>query len=194
MNITNIKELVEKSKNKDNQAFGELFDFYYPKILSYALRSTTNLDHAKDITSNTFIKTLTGLKNFKWKDNASFNGWIYKIASNEINQFFRKQRKYKSVITINDNKFDLSDNDESSKKIKTIIENDEYLKILNDTLKNLNPIHQNIIRLRYVEDLSYEEISKAIGKNESTIRVYCLRAKEKLKNIIEKNNKEFLEK
>lgn len=193
MNIEHVKELVEKSKNKDNQAFGELFDFYYPKILNYALRSTTNSDHAKDITSNTFLKVLEGLDRFEWRNDASFNGWIYKIATNEISQFFRKQKKYKAILNIEDSQINLSDNNESSKAIKITIENNEYLNVLNIALNKINPTYQNIIRLKYIEDLSYEEISEALNKNESTIRVYCKRAKEKLKEIIESDNKEFLE-
>lgn len=194
MNTEQIKNLVQKSKNKDNQAFGELFDFYYPKILNYALRSTANIENAKDITSNTFLKALQGLDNFKWQTDSSFNAWIYKIATNEINQFFRKNKKYKTVIKIEENEIDIGDNNASSLAIQASIENDEYLKIINSSLQKLNHTYQDIIRLKYIEDLSYEETSEVLGKNESTIRVYCKRAKEKLKEVIEKDNKAFLEK
>jgi len=193
MNTEQIKNLVEKSKNKDDQAFGELFDFYYPKILNYALRSTSNLENAKDITSNTFLRTLKGLKSFKWQTDSSFNAWIYRIATNEINQFFRKHKKYKSNIRIEENEIDISDNNQSSKTIQSSIENNEYLTIINNALLQLSQEHRSIIRLRYIEDLSYEEISQIMDKNESTIRVYCKRAKEKMKEIIEKDNKKFLE-
>ncbi|MCK9578079.1 RNA polymerase sigma factor [bacterium] len=193
MNTQEIKNLIEKAKDKDSQAFGELFDFYYPKILNYTLRSTTNLDNAKDITSNTFLKALQGLEKFEWQTDSSFNAWIYKIATNEINQFFRKNKKYQSIIKIEEKDLDLSDNNLHSKTIQAAIENDEYLKVINRSLIKMNRTYQDIIRLRYIEDLSYEEVSRIIGKNESTTRVYCMRAKDKLKELIEKDNKKFLE-
>lgn len=193
MNTEQIKNLVEKSKNKDSHAFEELFDFYYPKILNYALRSTSNIDNAKDITSNTFLCVLKGFNGFKWQTDSSFNAWIYRIATNEINQFFRKNRKYKSTIRIEENEIDLSDNNVSSRSIQSSIENNEYLRVINQSLGKLDRIFQDIIRLKYIEDLSYEEIAQIIGKNESTTRVYCMRAKDKLKEIIKENNKNFLE-
>ncbi|MFA6252328.1 MAG: RNA polymerase sigma factor [Candidatus Paceibacterota bacterium] len=192
MNTEQIKNLVERSKNKDDHAFGELFDFYYPKILNYALRSTTDLAAAQDITSNTFLKALRGLNNFQWRTDSSFNAWIYKIATNEIRQFFRKA-KNNNTISINEKENDLSDNNMSFKNIQASIESDEYLNIINRSLLKIDPIYQDIIRLRYIEDLSYAEISEIINKNESTVRVYCKRAKEKLKEFIGKENKNLLE-
>jgi RNA polymerase sigma factor (sigma-70 family) len=57
----------------------------------------------------------------------------------------------------------------------------------------LKPIYQDIIHLRYFEELSYDEISEVLNKNESTIRVYSKRAKEELKSILEKDAFNFLE-
>jgi RNA polymerase sigma-70 factor (ECF subfamily) len=194
MNNEEIKILVERTKQKDSIAFAELFDFYYPKILSYSLRSTLNLDYAKDIVSNTFIKVLNNLDRFELRNENSFNGWIYKIATNEIYSFFRKQNKYKLIIDDENYSFNLSDDNDAAKKIKENIERDETLKMLNKAINRLNNDHQTIIRLRYFEDLPYEEIAQIMDKNETTVRVYSKRAKEKLKKIIEEDNKAFLEK
>jgi len=188
-----IKELVEKSKNKDKEAFSQLFDFYYDKILNYVFRRTLNIDYAKDITSNTFLKVLKHLNDFKWKtgDN-SFNAWIYKIATNEINQYFRKQNKYKLIV--DEEKFkELGDYGEAVKEIENRLENDEYLLVLNKGIKQLKPIYQDILHLRYFEELSYDEISKVLNKNEITVRVYSKRALEKLKFILEKDAFAFKE-
>ncbi|HOI60097.1 MAG TPA: RNA polymerase sigma factor [Candidatus Pacearchaeota archaeon] len=188
-----IKELVGKSKNKDREAFSELFDFYYDKIFNYVFRRTLNIDYAKDITSNTFLKVLKYLNDFKWKggDN-SFNAWIYKIATNEINQYFRKQNKYKLIVD-EENFKELGDCGETVREIENRLENDEYLLILNKGMKQLKPIYQDILHLRYFEELSYEEISKILSKNETTIRVYSKRALEKLKLILEKDALVFKE-
>ncbi|MDD4358405.1 MAG: RNA polymerase sigma factor [Candidatus Pacebacteria bacterium] len=181
-----IKELVEKSKNKDKEAFSELFDFYYDKIFNYSFRRTLNIDYAKDITSNTFLRVLKNLSNFRWKNGEnSFNAWIYKIAANEINQYFRKQNKYR--LSIDDSSFEIGDLGESVREIENRLENNGCLLILSRGMKQLKPIYQSILHLKYFEELSYAEISKILNKNENTIRVYSKRAIDELKVILEKD-------
>ena len=183
----NINELVEKSKNKDKEAFSELFDLYYDKILNYVFRRTLNIDYAKDIASNTFLKVLENIHRFEWRNGEnSFNSWIYKIATNEVNQYFRKQNKYK--LSIDDENFkELGDFGEEVEKIEKRLENDEYLLVLNKAIKKLKPIYQDIMHLRYFEELTYSEISGILNKNETTVRVYSKRALEKLKDILKED-------
>lgn len=183
----NIRDLVEKSRNKDKEAFSELFNFYYDKIFNYVFRRTLNIDYAKDITSNTFFKVLKHLDGFKWRggDN-SFNAWIYKIATNEINQYFRKQNRYRLIID-DDDFNELGDFGEEVKKIEKKLENDEYFLILNKSMQQLKPIYQDILHLRYFEEMSFKEISEILNKNETTVRVYSKRALEKLRTVLEKD-------
>jgi RNA polymerase sigma-70 factor (ECF subfamily) len=189
---TDVKELVERAQNKDREAFGRLFDLYYDKVLNYVFRRVLNTEYAKDITSNTFLKALKNLDQFEWRNGPfSFSGWIFKIATNEVNQYFRKQNRYK--LTIDDPDFkELGDNNKVVEEIEKKIDNDKHLLILNKAIKQLKPIYQDILHLKYFEEMSYEEISQVLNKNESTIRVYSKRAKEELKIILESNASEFL--
>lgn len=190
---TDIEALVKKAQDKDKQAFSELFDLYYDKLLNYVFRRVLNTEYAKDITSNTFLKVLKNLDQFEWRNGPfSFSGWIFKIATNEVNQYFRKQNRYK--LTIDDPYFkELGDDNKVAEEIERKIDNDKYLLILNKAIKQLKPIYQDILHLRYFEDMSYEEISQVLKKNESTVRVYSKRAKEELKSILEIDASNFLE-
>ncbi|MFZ2390452.1 MAG: RNA polymerase sigma factor [Minisyncoccales bacterium] len=189
---TDVKELVERAQNKDRDAFGSLFDLYYDKVLNYVFRRVLNTEYAKDITSNTFLKALKNLDQFEWRNGPfSFSGWIFKIATNEVNQYFRKQNRYK--LTIDDPDFkELGDNNKIAEEIEKKIDNDKHLLILNKAIKQLKPIYQDILHLKYFEEMSYEEISQVLNKNESTIRVYSKRAKEELRIILEKDASDFL--
>ncbi|MFA5207798.1 MAG: RNA polymerase sigma factor [Candidatus Paceibacterota bacterium] len=189
---TDVKELVERAQNKDRDAFGSLFDLYYDKVLNYVFRRVLNTEYAKDITSNAFLKALKNLDQFEWRNGPfSFSGWIFKIATNEVNQYFRKQNRYK--LTIDDPDFkELGDNNKVVEEIEKKIDNDKHLLILNKAIKQLKPIYQDILHLKYFEEMSYEEISQVLNKNESTIRVYSKRAKEELRIILEKDASEFL--
>ena len=88
------KELVKRAQ-KEPEAFSELYDLNYSKIFGYVLKRTADIEISQDIVSETFIKALKNIGKFKWR-NVSFSCWLYRIASNEIANHFRKN-KYRPV-------------------------------------------------------------------------------------------------
>jgi len=188
-----IKDLVKRSQEKDKDAFSRLFDFYYDKIINYVFRRTLDVEYSKDITSNVFLKALDNINSFKWKNGIdSFNAWIFKIATNEINQYFRKQNRYKLIIDDPEIRFNLKSEDNLAFEIEKKIDNDKYLIILSKAIKELKPIYQDILHLRYFEEMSYNEISEILNKNESTVRVYAKRAIEELERVLKKDAINFI--
>ena len=193
MDIEEIKDLVKRSQEKDKDAFSRLFDFYYDKIINYVFRRTLDVEYSKDITSNVFLKALDNINSFKWKNGIdSFNAWIFKIATNEINQYFRKQNRYKLIIDDPEIRFNLKSDDNLAFEIEKKIDNDKYLIILSKAIKELKPIYQDILHLRYFEEMSYNEISEILNKNESTVRVYAKRAIEELERVLKKDAINFI--
>lgn len=183
-----IKELVSRAKEKDKEAFAELFDLYYDRILNYVWRRTLDTDSSKDILSNVFLKVLKNLDNFEWRGGPfSFTAWIFRIASNEVNQYFRQSRYYSELS------FDPGDDNKAVEEIEKKMDKDKHLLVLNKAIRQLKPVYQEIINLRYFEELSYTEISEIMKKNESTVRVYCQRAREDLEKILRQDAFKFLE-
>src|SRR5579863_9047123 len=90
MDLSLEKKLVEQAKH-DPIAFGKLYDAYYPKISRYILHRIGNVQEAQDITSEVFYKVMKGLRSFEWR-NISFSSWIYKIATNEITNHYRRKK------------------------------------------------------------------------------------------------------
>jgi RNA polymerase sigma-70 factor (ECF subfamily) len=68
-------KLVEDAR-RDPEAFGKLFEEYYPKILRYTMYRTGNTEAARDITSETFFKALKNLWKFRWIG-TTFSAWLY---------------------------------------------------------------------------------------------------------------------
>ena len=193
METSEIKDLVLRSQNKDKDAFSKLFDFYYDKITKYVFRRTLDIEYSKDITSNVFLKALDNIESFKWKNgDYSFDGWIFKIATNEINQYFRKQKRYKLIIDDPKVFFSLGDDSKASNEIEKTIDNEKHFLILNKAIRQLKPIYGDIIHLRYFEEMPYDEISQILNKNESTVRVYCQRAIKELEEILKKDANNFI--
>jgi RNA polymerase sigma-70 factor (ECF subfamily) len=184
MDLSEEKELVRQAQ-KAPDAFAKLYDQYYPKIFGYVLRRTVNLEAAQDITSETFFKALRRLWQFRWR-NISFSSWLYKIASNEINQYFRKAEYKKSISLeeLQEQGFEpISPNDPESK----LIEAQEKLKQHQDFLEiqvkivRLPAKYQEVIALRFFEQKQIKEISEILGKKEGTVKSLLHRALEKLK-------------
>lgn len=94
MDLKEEKELVKKAQ-KNPEAFAKLYDQYYSKIFSYILKRAADFEIAQDITSETFFKALKKLWQFRWR-NIPFSAWLYRIANNEIANYFRKN-KHKPV-------------------------------------------------------------------------------------------------
>ena len=184
MDLSEERELVKQAR-KDPEAFAKLYDQYYPKIFGYALRRTANLEVAQDITSETFFKALKKLWQFRWR-NVTFSSWLYKIATNEVKQYFRKAEYKKSVSLeeLQEQGFEpISPYDPESE----LIEAQEKLKQYQDFLEIQEKIarlpvkYQEVVALRFFEKKQINEIAEILGKKEGTIKSLLHRAVEKLK-------------
>jgi len=178
------RKLVRQAQ-KSPDAFARLYDHYYPRIFGYILRRTANLEVAQDITSETFLKVLGKLWQFRWR-NVSFSSWLYKIATNEVNQYFRKA-EYKKTVSLEELQEKglelLSAHDLESE----LIEAQEELKQHQDFLEvqakivQLPAKYQEVITLRFFEKKQIKEIAGILGKREGTIKSLLHRAVERLR-------------
>ena len=176
--------LLDKIK-KDPKKFGILFDQYYNRIFGYVLRRTLDYDLASDIVAETFLKAFLKINSFRWKG-ISISSWLFKIATNEINYYYRKQ-KYtpRSLdLLLDSDEFDIR-NTESIEEEKAKIE--EELKAHNDfvlvqkQLEKLPVKYQEVIALKYFEEKSIKEISEILDKKEGTVKSLISRGLQKLR-------------
>lgn len=92
MNTEQERDLIEQC-HKDPAAFGQVFDNWYPAIFAYVFRRTADYDLSKDIAAETFLKAFLKINSFQWRG-ISISAWLYRIATNELNQYYRSN-KYK---------------------------------------------------------------------------------------------------
>jgi len=184
MDLSEEKKLVRQAQEAPD-AFARLYDQYYRQIFGYVLRRSANIEAAQDITSETFLKALGKLWQFRWR-NVSFSSWLYRIATNEVNQYFRKAEYKKSVSLeeLQEQGFELlSPHDPESE----LIEAQEKLKRHQDFLEIQEKIiqlparYQEVIALRFFEKKQIKEIAEILGKREGTIKSLLHRAVEKLR-------------
>jgi RNA polymerase sigma-70 factor (ECF subfamily) len=184
MDLSEEKELVRQAQ-KSPDAFVQLYDLYYPKIFGYVLRRTANLEAAQDITSETFFNALRKLWQFRWR-NISFSAWLYKIATNEINQYFRKAeyKKSASLEELQEQGFEpISSHNPESELIEAQEKLEQHQDFLEIQVKivRLPAKYQEVITLRFFEQKQIKEISEILGKKEGTVKSLLHRAVEKLR-------------
>jgi RNA polymerase sigma factor (sigma-70 family) len=181
----NEELLLDKIK-KDPKEFGVLFDHYYKKIFGYALRRTVNYDLAKDIAAETFFKAFFKIKDFKWKG-VSLSSWLFRIATNEINYYYRKQKYSPGSLDLlleNDD-FDIVNKEgleEERERIqKELNDHDDFITV-QKKLELLPVKYQEVISLKYFEEKSIKEIAEILGRKEGTIKSLLSRGLEKLRS------------
>ncbi len=187
MDLKEEKELIKKAQ-KDPEIFAKLYDEHYPKIFGYILKRVANFEIAQDITSETFFKALKKLCQFRWW-NISFSAWLYRIANNEIANYYRKNRYLVSLEILQDEKgfepIALHNPEteflEAQEKLK---KEQDFLKV-QEKIAQLPIRYQEVITLRFFEKKKIKEISEILGKKEGTIKSLLHRGLEKLKSLIE---------
>ncbi len=174
------KELLEKIQ-ADQSQFGILFDHYYQPIFGYVFRRIADYDLARDISAETFLKAFLKIKSFQWKG-ISLSSWLYRIANNETNKYFRKL-KYKpdklGSIVKGESFFVFIDNGREALE-EELVMHQEFLDV-HRNLKKLDIKYQEVIALRYFEGKDNKQIAGILEKPEGTVKSLLSRGIEKLK-------------
>ncbi|MBU0976136.1 MAG: sigma-70 family RNA polymerase sigma factor [Patescibacteria group bacterium] len=172
MDFTQEKQLVEKAK-ESLEAFDRLYEHYLPRIYGYVLNRSRNREVAEDVTSQTFIKAMTKIKSFRYQG-YSFGAWLYRIAHNTMIDFFRKNPDIKVAE---------ADEVESEDRADLSAERLERQRIIIEALRRLPRQYQEVLSLKFFEDLENEEIADILGCKKETLAVKLhrsLRAFEKV--------------
>jgi RNA polymerase sigma-70 factor, ECF subfamily len=162
-----------KKAQQDPKFFGYLYEKYFDQIFIYILKKVNNQDNAGEICSKVFLKAMLNIK--KYKDMGyPFSSWLYKIASNETNKFFREQKKIQEVeIQEKDAVSLLEDINESNL--------DENIEKLLTSIEELNENQSELIELRFFEKLSFSEIGNQLGISSGNAKIRLYRAVDALK-------------
>jgi len=185
MDLKQEKELVERAKN-DTEAFGELYDQYYSKILGYVLRRTASIEIAQDVTSDAFFKALKNLGQFRWRG-VPFSSWLYRIATHEIANYFRKSKHRQSCLEEVSNSISISNPSAETELLEAEAElkrREDFL-ILHENISKLSVKYQEVITLRFFENKQVKEIGEILGKREGTVKSLLHRGLEKLRKLME---------
>jgi len=169
------QELVQKAKDS-LKAFDEIYEYYLPRIFGYVMNRSGSREIAEDVTSQTFFKAMAKIKSFKYKG-YSFGAWLYRIAHNNLMDYYRK----------NPNPVDMDPEDaksESSETEKEAVQSEKKKAVLK-ILKKLPEQYQQVLSLRFFEEMTNAEMAEILGCRKSTLAVKLHRSLKAFKKAIE---------
>ena len=177
-----IKKIIEKATNGDQVAFTSLLDMYWNEVYGFMLKRTENETDAEDITIETFSKAFDKIASYN--SEFQFNTWLIAIAKNVHIDMLRK-KKSTLFVDMNDEEdhqaYNVADTTPSAED-KLITE--QNLSRLLAYIKELKPHYQEVIQLRYFQELSYQEIAEHLDEPLNNVKIKLLRAKKLLAEII----------
>lgn len=186
--------LVERFKGGDASAFDQLVARYWDRIYAMVNQLLRNQQDAEEVTQDAFIRAHRGLVNFR--GDSAFSTWLYQIATNLARNryWYWWRRKRDQSISFdapvgpdNDSTIaELIPAEQETPEDATVTQ--EFVNRVAECMEELNEKHREILILRNVQNLSYEEIAEILGISVGTVKSRIARARESLR---EKLGEEF---
>jgi RNA polymerase sigma-70 factor (ECF subfamily) len=175
------KELVLRTIEGDEEAFGVLVKKYRTKVFNLAYSLTHDRDVADDLAQESFIKAYFALPRFKLK--SGFGTWLYRIAVNTIKDYLRKKGKIKKVSFEKEIEHLAIQEDEMKKKEKKQQE-EQNRRLVREAIQSLPEKYQLILSLRDIQGFSYGEIADILNISPGTVDSRLHRARKNLRKKI----------
>jgi len=162
--------LIDQAR-QDPEAFARLYRLHYPRMAGYIHRRTGQREVAEDLVGDVFLTALKNLPRYRHGE-APFRAWLYRIASNAVNQWARRERRrlrreQGHAMPADGASLDSPDG-----------------HIVRRALLSIDPKQQDILILHHLEGLGIEQIALVLGRPAGTIKSRLHRAREALRRVL----------
>ncbi len=189
MEITSeiIQKNISKAKLGDQVAFTFLLDFFWNEVYGFMLKRTENETDAEDIVIETFAKAFDKIATYN--PEFGFNTWLIAIAKNVHIDMLRKKKTSLFIdITEEDEHQAYSIVDDSNSAEDELIIEQNLAQLL-QYIKQLKPAYQEVIQMRYFQEMTYQEMAESLEEPLNNIKIKLLRSKKLLSEIITSSEK-----
>lgn len=173
-----IQELVELAQQGDNDAFGDIYSLFLDDIYRFVYFKVSS-EEVEDITENIFIKAWQKIHLYN-KGGGNFRSWVFSIARNTVIDHYRTKKQATSLEEVGE----IAD-DSTSPSWST--EQSLNKEILQAAIAQLPENYREIITLKFVNELSNEEIEAVTKRQQASIRILQFRGLKKLRAILGKH-------
>jgi RNA polymerase sigma-70 factor, ECF subfamily len=182
-----IQKNIAKAKLGDQVAFTFLLDFFWNEVYGFMLKRTENETDAEDIVIETFAKAFDKIATYN--PEFGFNTWLIAIAKNVHIDMLRKKKTSLFIdITEEDEHQAYSVVDDSNSAEDELIIEQNLAQLL-QYIKQLKPAYQEVIQMRYFQEMSYQEMAESLEEPLNNIKIKLLRSKKLLSEIITSSEK-----
>ena len=176
--LVRTDELIEK--NRLNAAgFQEIYTLWLTRVYQYVYARVGSPNDAEDLTSQIFLKAYEAFPRYKHR--GQFAAWLFTIARNEINMFYRGKKTVE--VTLDVIEFANSGQD----MLHTVINSGEINQLI-QIISNLLPEEQELIYLRYVAEMKFADIAIVLERKEDAVKKSLYRLQTRLQNLLEEDH------
>ncbi len=183
------KEVIEGCKAGDRKAFEKIVLFYQKRVFNYAYRMVGNMEEAKELAQEVFVSVFESIKSLR--DEAKFDGWLKQITLNHCRNRWKylKRRHYFNTDSMDD-PIETEDGEvtksfaDPSDTPDTAYEKKMVQEWIQKGLLRLKEDQRELIVLRHLQELSYDEMGKCLNLPEGTVKSKLHRARMDLKEIL----------
>lgn len=184
------EQLIRRAQQGDNGAFEALLLLHQKKVYNLCLRMSANPDDALDLSQEAFLRAWRSLGQYQFE--ANFSTWLFRLTSNICIDFLRrKKRRQETSLTES-----YDDSDEGAElSVPDAQPGPEQQAMTNETkielaraMEQLSPEHREILQLRVIEDLQYEQIADILGVRVGTVKSRLARARLSFRKILKAGN------
>lgn len=180
------KNLIDQAKQGVEGAFNKLFTMYYNSISYTIYNIVRNKDVTDDLISVTFTKAFKKISSYT--NPISFEMWLKTIAINTAIDYIRKMKNEKQNNYIDDTESTVTELQESVPSTEDVLIRQEEYQNLMEAMARLRTNYRTILKLRYIDELSYKDIATKLGMPEVTVKSQLFKAKQKLKKQLNLSN------
>ena len=174
-----LQQLIEGCLKGDSRSQHAIYKMYYGKMKAVCLRYANNVDEAKDILQEGFIRVFTQLNRYNGK--GSFEGWMRRIMVNLSIDYYRKKKHFSTIeiennLQLADDMDDLPDKGESQYDF-------EPHEII-EAMQHLSPVYRTVFNLYVFEEFTHQDIADKLGISIGTSKSNYAKAKKNMKKIL----------
>ena len=162
--------LIQQVK-RNPEAFRLLYRCYFPRVYAYVAYRVGNIQDTEDIVANIFLKVIESIKQFEYRGDGSFAGWLFRIAHNHVQQFYRENGRQPINISLDD----IPDIQGETPQPDSAVMLKERFARLHQQIASLSPRRQEIITLRFFGQLRNQEIAQILNLDERTVASHLSR-------------------
>lgn len=186
----NEEEIVKQLKSGNYSNYDKIVNSYKNRVFGMAYKFTGDYDESQDLAQEVFLKIYRQIKNFR--EESKLSTWIYRISVNTCLDWKKKKEKMKSINFSNmvneENRDQIIDIKDESLSPDRIILQDEDQKQVHKLIYELSDKYKTVLIMYHFNEMSYQDISKALDIPERTVETRLYRARRMLKDKISKEN------